>query len=292
MKLGFIGFGEVGFEMAMGFKSEGLDRVLAYDVMQGDSVYGPLIRERVQNSGVALISSPEEVIKNVDVIIVAVPGSKTLQTAKDIVGFFDEHKLYVDVSASAPETKRAVWETVKTSGAKFVDAAMLGSLPQYKHKVPTLISGNGSDELLRLMTPYGMALDKANDNPGDATAIKLVRSIVMKGLPALLMEALEAASAMKIEEVVLKSLAETMNSCTFEVTMNRLVTGTAVHAERRGQEMVNVIEMLNTLNIKPTMSQATFERHKWLAGKNLKEKFGGKTPKSWQEVVEAWGDKG
>jgi len=66
------------------------------------------------------------------------------------------------------------------------------------------------------------------------------------------------------------------------------VTGSAIHAERRAHEMLNVIEMLESLHVKPTMSKATHERLTWLASKKLKEKFGGKTPHEWQEVVAAW----
>jgi hypothetical protein len=110
----------------------------------------------------------------------------------------------------------------------------------------------------------------------------------MKGLPALLVEVLEAASIMKVDHLVLKSLATTMNACTFEQTFNRLVTGSAVHAERRAHEMEDVVAMLEGIGVKPTMSRATHERLTWLADKKLREKFGGKTPQEWQEVVQAW----
>ena len=288
MKLGFIGFGEVGFEMAKGYGKEGLEGILAFDVMQGHAVYGSLVKERVEASGVTLVASPEEVLQQVDVAIVAVPGDKALQTAKGIKSLLQRGTIYVDVSAASPGVKRAIWEEIKDSGVAFVDGAMLGPLPVYQHKVPTLISGNGSDLFLELMRPYHMDLEKVSDVPGEATGIKLIRSIFMKGLPALFVEVLEAASIMKVDHLVLKSLATTMNACSFEQTFNRLVTGSAVHAERRAHEMENVIEMLESIDVKPTMSQATFERLSWLASKNLKEKFGGKTPKQWQEVVTAW----
>ncbi|SFL74954.1 NAD(P)-dependent oxidoreductase [Pelosinus propionicus] len=288
MKLGFIGFGEVGFEMSTGFKASGLEQIFVYDVMQGHDVYGPLVKERVEKSKVTLVSSSQEVLENVDVVFVAVPGSKALQTAKELVPFLKRSLLYVDVSASSPEVKRGIWESIKGTGVSFVDAAMLGSLPLYKNKVPTLASGNGSDLLLKLMVPYGMDIEKVSDTPGEATGIKFVRSIFMKGLPALMVEVLEAASIMKVDHLVLKSLAATMNACSFEQTLNRLVTGSAIHAERRAHEMKDVIGMLESIKVEPTMSKATFARLTWLASKNLKQKFGGNTPKEWQEVVKAW----
>ena len=288
MKLGFIGFGEVGFEMAKGFKGAGLEEILAFDVMQDHPVYGKLVHERVRTSGVKLLSSPEEILSNIDVAIIAVPGDKALQTAQGISRFLKKSTLYADVSASSPEVKRNIWKEIETAGVSFVDAAMLGPLPVYQQRVPTLVSGNGSDQFIELMAPYGMDLEKVSDVPGEATAIKLVRSIFMKGLPALFVEVLEAASIMKVDHLVLQSIATTMNACSFEQTFNRLVTGSAIHAERRAHEMENVIDMLESIQVKPTMSKATHERLSWLASKKLKEKFGGQTPKEWRTVVEAW----
>lgn len=288
MRLGFIGFGEVGFEMATGFKGEGLQDILVYDVMQGHPKFGPLLAERVEKTGVTLVDAPEKVLQQVDVVIVAVPGDKALDTARGIKAQVKSGSIYVDVSASSPEIKKSIAQELQGTGAVFVDGAMLGSLPLFKHKVPTLISGEGSDKFYEVMAPYHMDLEKVSDVPGEATAIKLVRSIFMKGLPALFVEVLEAASLMKVDHLVLKSLAGTMNACPFEETFNRLVTGSSVHAARRAHEMVNVVEMLNGLGVAPTMSQATYDRLTWLASKNIKEKFAGKTPKTWQEVVAAW----
>ena len=288
MKIGFIGFGEVGFEMSKGYKSERETEIFAYDVMLEHETFGGLIKDRAKTSDVVLKATLQELLPKVDVIIAAVPGDKALETAKTAKTFLPEGSLYVDVSASSPNVKRQIGEELRAKNVDFVDGAMLGPLPVYQHKVPTLISGSGCDRFLNAMSSYNMDLEKVSDIPGDATSIKLIRSIFMKGLPALFVEVLEAASTMRVDHLVLKSLASTMNACSFEDTFNRLVTGSAVHAARRAHEMENVIEMLEGLHIKPTMSQATYDRLSWLAEKDLREKFAGKTPKTWQEVVNAW----
>lgn len=288
MKIGFIGFGEVGFEMSKGYKEEGVTEIYGYDVMQKDPTYGPLVKERAEASGVTLVDSLQELLDKVTVVISAVPGDKALDTAKGAREFLKEKTLYVDVSASSPVAKKKIGEELKDKKVDVVDGAMLGPLPMYRHKVPTLISGSGSDRFLEMMAPYHMDLEKVSDIPGEATSIKLIRSIFMKGLPALFVEVLEAASIMKVDHLVLKSLATTMNACSFEETFNRLVTGSAVHAARRAHEMKNVIEMLEDINVQPTMSKAAFDRLSWLAERNLREKFAGKTPQKWQDVVDAW----
>lgn len=288
MKLGFIGFGEVGFEMSMGLKEEGLAGIVAYDSLQNDPIRGKLVKERAAIADVTLLESQKAVLESVDVVLVAVPGTFALDTAKQLKPHLRKGLLYVDVSASSPEIKRNIADEIKETGVLIVDGAMLGSLPLYQHKVPMLVSGNGSDRFIELMKDYHMKLDKISEVPGEATGIKFVRSIFMKGLPALFVEVLEAASLMKVDNLVIESLASTMDACPFEETFNRLVTGSAIHAERRAHEMESVIEMLASLNVEPTMSKATAERLTWLASKRLNEKFEGKTPKTWQEVVAAW----
>ncbi len=288
MKIGFIGFGEVGYEQATGFRLEGIRDIVAFDTMQDDPVYREVIQERITKSGAKLVSDSNQVFELAEIVFVAVPGKVALETAKNLKPFVKNSTLYVDVSASAPAVKKQIGEIVQDRGALFVDGAMMGSLPLFKHKVPTLVSGSGSDQLLEKLAPYNIDMEKISEVAGDATAVKFVRSIFMKGLPSLMLEVLQASKLLKVENVVLASLAKTMNACSFEETFNRLITGTSIHAERRSHEVKEVIEMLESIGVDPVMSRATYEKHKWLADMNLREVFAGKTPKEWQAVVAAW----
>jgi len=211
-----------------------------------------------------------------------------LQAALAVQAALDGSKIYADVSTSSPQTKKKIAAAVEEKGAGFVDGALMDALSKYRHKVPTLVSGSGSDRFIRLMQPYNMALTKVSDTPGDAIAIKLVRSIYMKGLASLAVELLEAASKLGVEALVLKSIGESMNPFTFEDKMNSLVTASAIHAERQAHEMADVMAMLEEMGIEPTMTNATKRRLEWLASKKLKEKFQGRKPKRWEEVVKAW----
>jgi 3-hydroxyisobutyrate dehydrogenase-like beta-hydroxyacid dehydrogenase len=288
VKLGVIGFGEAGFELSRGLKGEGLEDILAFDALQDDPVYGKLVQERVRNSGVMLAHSAKELLETANVILAAVQGDKALQVAQQSAPFLKTGKLYVDVSASSPETKRRIWETIRATGVCFVDAAMLGPLPTFKHQVPILASGNGADAFVKAMQPYGMKIQKVSEIAGEATAIKLVQSIFTKGLCALLIELLEAGSILKIDHLVLKTIVDFMNAASLETMINRLVTSSAIHAERRAHEMEAVVELLESVNVEPTMAKAIHERLNWLESKKLKQKFGGKSPASWQDVVAAW----
>ncbi len=287
MKIGFIGFGEAAYELSTGLHGEGMEHILAYDPVWNHPTYGALVQERARLAQVELLQTPEEVLGKANILFVAVPANKALEVSESLKPFLKKDSIYVDVSASGPDVKRKIQENVQEKEVSFVDAAMMGPLPVYKHKVPILASGNGTDAFIDSMSPYGMEISKVSDNPGDASAVKLIRSIYMKGIAALFIELLEAAHAFNVEELVIGSISETMNGRTFEQTMNRLVTGTSIHALRRSIELEGSIEMLESSKINSLMSKAAKEKLQLLSEFNLKEMFEGKTPDTWLEVIEA-----
>ena len=212
MKIGFIGFGEAAYNISLGLKGEGVTGIIAYDKMAGDPVMGPMVAGRAAEAEAALLDTAKEVAEQADVIFGAVPSSFALDVCDEIKDVLCEGKIYADVSASTPAVKEKIWEAVRDTGVKFVDAAMLGSLPKDKHQVPITASGNGADTLKEMMTPYGMKITTAGEKAGAASAIKLVRSIYMKGIASLMIEMLQAADAYDVSEEVVSSIAKSMDN--------------------------------------------------------------------------------
>ncbi|MBO1514906.1 DUF1932 domain-containing protein [Metabacillus bambusae] len=286
MNLGFIGFGEAAFEMAKGLKGEGFGEIVAFDPLADHETYGSLIKERAGQAKVELLDLMETVIQRVNLVIVAVPADKAFEVSVKLKPQLNKEIIYVDVSASSPTVKKDIWENLKETGAAFVDAAMLGPLTVYQHKVPMIISGSGSNQFILQMSKFGMNLDHISQNPGDASAVKLTRSIFMKGTAALFIEMLEAARVLNVEDRVIASIKETMGSEIFEKVMNQLVTGTSIHAYRRSKELEGSIEMLEELNIHSSMSNASREKLLFLTDLNIKDKFQGKRPDHWTNVID------
>jgi 3-hydroxyisobutyrate dehydrogenase-like beta-hydroxyacid dehydrogenase len=235
-----------------------------------------------------LLPNWQEVAKYSDVIIAAVPGANAFAAAAETARALDSTKIYVDVSTSSPKTKKKIDEIVRKTGAKFVDGAMMGLLIMSQHKVPTLLSGDGTDQFISLMIPYNMKLTKVSEVAGEAIAIKLVRSIYMKGMIAISVEMLEAAAKLQVERRVLDSVSDTLNAGPFEEVMTFLVTAGSIHAKRQAHEMEDVRSMLEELEIEPTMTNAAEKRLNWLASKNMREKFQGKRPDKLEQVVKAF----
>lgn len=287
MKIGFLGFGEAAFNIACGLNQDKQHVILAYDAMQDHAVMGQLVKKRVEESGVERRESPEEVVADTDLVFAAVPSSNTVQLCQTVCGKLRRGQFYADVSASTPDAKKKEWGMIEPTGALFVDAAMMGSLPQQKHKVPICASGNGAEQFRQIMTPYGMNITYISPIPGAASAIKLVRSIYMKGIAALMVETLQAADAYNVSEEVICSIANSMDGIPFVDHLNRLVTGTAVHAARRGKELTGSEQMLEERGLNNCMVRAAREKHELLAAEHFAKQYVTWQPEGWQEIIEA-----
>lgn len=286
IKIGFIGFGEAAYNISYGLRSEGVESIIAYDVMAESHPMCELIQNRAKEAGVILLQHAEDVAKEVEIIVVSVPSSYTLDACRSIAKFLRPGQIYADVGASTPETKKQEWELIKDTGVLFSDSAMLGSLPLSKHKVPIVASGNGADAFRDLLTPFGMDIEVVGKNPGEASAIKLVRSIFMKGIAALMLEMLEGAEANDVSDQVIRSIGKSLDGISFEDHLNRFITGTAIHAHRRAAELEGSIKMLEESGLCSDMTAAAQKRHAMLEQYGFAERFINCKPKGWEEILD------
>lgn len=285
MKVGFIGFGEAAYEISKGLISQGFNSITAYDVMQNDDKIGPLIHKKADETNIQLANSLEDLVADNNIIFSAVPASNTLEVFQNIKNSLKPNTYYVDLTAATPDTKKQIESESKSLDVNYIDAALMGPVPVYKHKVPMLISGNGAEKIHETFSDYEMDLTIVGESAGNASAIKLIRSIYMKGLSTLMIEMLSAAKKENVSDIVIKSIAETMNKTDFEGTMSRLVKGTAIHSGRRAGEMEGVIQMLNDLNLNNDMSLATQRTLQNITDTNIRNHFVDKNPDSWHDVI-------
>lgn len=284
MRLGYIGYGEAAFEMSRGLKQAGLEQICAFDKMMHDAKFGSQISERACAAGITLCENAESVISQSDIVIAAVPANFTLSTSKEVLPYLNSGKLYVDVSAADPVTKRQIAEGVLSTGAQFADVAMMGVLPKFKHKVPILVCGNGAKTFWESMQPYGMDITYVGEEVGKASGIKLIRSLCLKGMAGLLMELLDAATTLDVVDDVIPGICKTMDECSFEQTMDRLVTGTAIHGARRAAELQGCVTMLDNMGLDSSITRAAIKKHEWAAGMGLRERFVENPPKTWRDT--------
>jgi len=287
MKIGFIGFGGAGYGLAKGLKQSGLQEIYFFEKLWDTPPYGDLVKKRAAETGAVLLGSIEALLKVVDVVISCVTGTVAIPVAKEAVAFLTPNHLYVDVNTTSPITQEKIASIVEKTGAPFVDVAMMGAIPSFLHRVPILASGSGATRFKECMEPFGMNITVIGDQPGQASAIKMLRSIFMKGLVALLLETLNATHRYHVDAAVLDSIAETMEKNSFIETVRLQVTKGVANAERMAHEMEEVISTLKSLGAPFIMSQATEAKLKWCSQLGLKEYFGGEIPETLIEVLDA-----
>ncbi len=288
VKLGFIGFGEAASGITKGLRKSGLEQIYFYDAFYDQEPMGSLILKRAEQTGAILCTSEEELAEKCEIIISSVIARVAVSVAESIVPFLTQKHIYVDSNTASPMIKMQIADTIRPSGAKFVDAALMGPIPAFLNKVPINASGIGAEEFRNVMSPYDMNITPLGDEPGQAAAIKMFRSIFMKGYVALLLETVIAAEKFSASEEVLKSIAETMEKDSFHESTRLLLPRGVIHAERRAFEMEEVIRTLDSLEVESSMSRATREKLLWCSGLHLKEYFGGEAPNNIQEVLEAF----
>jgi 3-hydroxyisobutyrate dehydrogenase-like beta-hydroxyacid dehydrogenase len=281
--LGFIGFGEAGFSIAEGLKGDGLDQIIAYDKYWNVEPNSELICGRAEKTQVELVPGMKELIEKSDMIISAVSADMAVELARTASPFLNKDKIYVDINATSPMTKEAV-DAIISPVALFVDCAVMGPVPTYRHKVPVSVSGKGARLFTEKMRPFGMNITLMDAPAGSASASKMFRSIFMKGFVVILLEMLEAAHKYRVEDDVLQSVKETLTSGPLLEVINGLLGRGVIHSERREHEMDEVIATLDTIRIDATMSKATKAKLRWCTNLGLKEYFKGIPPKDFHDI--------
>jgi len=289
--IGFIGFGEAGFHIASGLRSAGLAAIAAFDINAGHPTLGALIQQRAKDSNTPLLSSPAELAVSSDILFSAVTASSALEAARQASPFLKSHHLYIDLNSISPNAKREIDTIVRATGSGFVEAAMMAPVPPYGHRVPMLLGGVSAQRLCEVLGPFGMRLEVVSESVGTAVAVKMCRSVVVKGLEALLFECVMGASKYGAEDRVFASLQESFPGIEWKKLADYVVGRVIVHGERRAREMEEVAETLRASGVDPIMAEATARFQDWSARMNLKSHFGPQGPSGYSEVLRVITDK-
>ena len=286
-KIAFIGFGEAGQTIVRGLLAAGAPRIRAYDILFDDPADAGRLREAAGSLGVAAARDHEDAVRDADIVFLAVTASSSLQAALSCLPGLKKGQLFLDINSVSPRRKIETAARVAPTGAAYVDVAVMAPVAPYEHKVPCLIGGPGAAALLPRARALGMKMEVVSEAVGQASAIKMFRSIMIKGLEALVLEAMLAASEYRVEERVLASLEETFPSLDWEKLSGYMLERVVSHGRRRAAEMREVAETLQGIGIEPLMAAATAARQQWLADLGVKERLGGKKTENRAELIAA-----
>src|SRR6202049_2676445 len=206
--IGLVGFGEAAFHITKGLRQAGLRQFAAYDTNTHAAGLGEKIRRRAEENEVRLLESNAELTRAADWILSTVTSDQAAAAARQTAPHLDARHLYADLNALSPAVKQEIAQTIATSGARFVEIAMMQPVPPYGHRVPILAGGEAAHEFQQRMAPYGMSIQIADGAVGTAAATKMFRSIMIKGMEALITECVLGAGRYGAEPRVFASLAE------------------------------------------------------------------------------------
>ncbi len=284
--VGFVGFGEAAYLISEGLKHEGVYNIYAFDANRQHPSLGEVIQERASKLDISLVDSLQELCKKSDFIFCATSAKVALSIANDIVNYLTSQHIYIDINATSPMVKEDIANVIKNVGAKFVDAAVMESVPLRKHQVPMFISGTGSKNFEHFASKFGMNVTYISEKAGSSSAIKMFRSIFMKGLSILLLETIQSSSKYGVSDIVIESLDNSITKKPLEETANLLLNRTAIHAERRVYEMNEVISTLEMLDVDFTLSAAVKAKLQSLVDLNVKDLLNNTAPDHYSKLIE------
>ncbi len=282
-KIAFIGYGEVASSFAQALMQGGAE-VAAYDVLMDQEGGFELLQRRTRTDGVRFGRLPE-VIGGADYILSTVTTNVAKTVAEAAAPLLGAGQVYVDLNSAAPSLKVQIAETIGRSPAEFVEGAILGAVGATGARTEVLTGGRRGGEVAKRLTALGLNVRFYSPEIGKASTFKMLRSVVSKGLEALLLEMLIAGRRAGVDADLWRDLTEFLTRNPFDRVASNWIQSHAVAHERRYHEMVQVAETLSEMGIEPLMTAGTvafFERSGRLG---MSEAFREK-PGSYGEVVE------
>lgn len=246
MRVAVFGLGEAGALLAADLCSAGIE-VSAFDPAP---VRTP--------TGVTRGADEAAAVAEADIVLIVTGAPQAAAVFDTIIDAVPAGTLVADLSTSAPDAKAARAGRAAAAGRSFVDVALMAPVPGRGLRTPSLASGSGAERYVDVMLELGAPVELVSDRAGDASTRKLLRSVTMKGLAAIVIEALRAAERAGVADWVWRDLVAELESAD-KALLERLVQGTAIHAARRVHEMEASAELLNSLGVEPLMTRATVE---------------------------------
>ncbi|MBP1888189.1 NAD(P)-dependent oxidoreductase [Sinorhizobium mexicanum] len=261
MKLAFIGFGEAAQSMAAGFRNEAsLEGLAAYDIRLHDAAYGPGLKAKAEELGVCLAASIQETTGGAAVVLSMVQGSAAPKVADSVAPYLQPGQIFIDLNSISPDAKQRVADAIFMGGVgACVEGAIMDAVKPRRHKVPILLAGPLAEEAADKLNAVGMVCEAIGDRIGQACSVKMIRSVMMKGVEALILESMLAAETAGVTERILDSVNVTFAGLDWRKLTSHYLKRTHEHGLRRVSEMKESAMTLETLGMEPRMSLAIAE---------------------------------
>ncbi|WP_145144745.1 NAD(P)-dependent oxidoreductase [Roseomonas gilardii] len=268
MRIAIIGYGEVGSIFARDLRAAGVTEIVAFDPAFADP--DSKASRNAGQAGQAPASSPLEAVREADLVIVAVTAGSDLDAMRSIAAGLGHAPFVLDVNSVSPGTKREAAAIVEAAGGRYVEAAVMTSVPPKGLRSPMLLGGPHATPFAASMAACDMALTVFSEEIGRASSVKMCRSVMIKGLEALTTECLLAARRYGVEKEVLASLSDTLPHPDWRGLARYVISRPLIHGRRRAEEMREVARTVAEAGVPPILSGPIAERQDWSADRGAR----------------------
>jgi 3-hydroxyisobutyrate dehydrogenase-like beta-hydroxyacid dehydrogenase len=243
LSVALLGLGEAGSALGAGLAARGAQ-------VRGFDPASPKAPD-----GVTTATDAAEAARGADVVLSANSSAAAVEVAREVAPALSEEQLFADLNTASPAQKRDVADALGGRG-EFADIALIAPVPGNGLHTPALASGPGARRFAELFGPLGMPVTVVGEEPGEAAARKLARSVFAKGVAASVGEALAAAEELGCHDWLYDDIERTFRQAN-SALLRRYIEGSRAHAARRVDEMAAAVAMLEELGVEPRIAAAS-----------------------------------
>jgi len=284
-RIGFLGYGEVGQRFAADLRAAHAGLELAtFDLIVHQAAAGVAMRQHAAAQHVELTADAAALASAGGIIFSAVTADQTLEASRALAARPLTGAWVIDVNSAAPQTKIDCAALVAAAGGRYVEAAVMTAVPPHGIRVPMLLGGAHAALAEKLLHGLGFVAETVSSDLGVASAIKLCRSVIIKGLESLVVESFTAARSLGVEKQVLASLQETYPQFDWEKQGDYLFSRVVQHGKRRAEEMRASAQMIDATGVGGIMALGAAHRQAGMAEARAAGAFSDPTTlKPWRE---------
>lgn len=269
-RLALIGFGEAATAFVGGWAQRPVE-IRAYDIKtDSEHARGSKWREYAA-AHVTGARSAKEALEDADAVLSLVTADQALRVAEAGAPHLANGALWYDMNSVAPDTKRAAARAVEAAGGRYVDVAVMSPVHPSRANVPLLVSGRHAASAVDGLMSIGFTSVRiVAGDVGRASSIKMIRSVIVKGIEALTAECVLAAGAANVLDEVLASLDASPPPPAWTERADYNLDRMMVHGLRRAAEMEEVVKTLDALGTGSAMTRATVARQRAIGRLHLR----------------------
>ncbi len=253
-----LGIGEAAGAFLGGWDRRGA-RIASFDIKSAVADTLGWVEQRCARFGVEHCPSAAAALHGAGLVVSLVTADQAVAAAGDAASHLQAGALYVDGNSCSPDSKRRAARLVEAGGGRYVDMAIMAPVQRDRHRTPVLLAGPHAAAALRVLEGLGMRAEIAGEQVGQASSIKMVRSVMIKGIEALTAECMLAARRAGVMDAVLASLQESDPQLDWRKRSSYCLERMMVHGGRRAAEMREVADTVAALGLAERMSLASAE---------------------------------